>query len=75
MSLVNKIVEKYGLDQKLILVPVTCVSTVPLTVKIAGGDDPISARQIAGFSPFSPGQSGMALWSPPLPPICFKTDT
>lgn len=71
MSLADKLVEKYGLDQRVLLVPVSCVDDSPFTVQIAGAD-PVPARKIAGQT-FAVNDVGMALWLPPALPICFKT--
>jgi hypothetical protein len=55
------------------MVAVTCVTVSPFTVYIDGDSTtPVRARIQAG-STFSSGQSGMAYWTPPSLPICFKT--
>jgi len=54
------------------LVPVTCVATSPFQVSIAGLPDWTPARRVAGQD-FALGDKGMALWAPPLAPICFRT--
>lgn len=53
-------------------VSVVCVTTTPFTVYLDGNyTTPIRARTQAG-STFSSGDSGMADWTPPSLPICFK---
>jgi hypothetical protein len=52
--------------------PVTCVSTSPFQVVIAGLPTWVPAKRIAGQT-FGLGDKGMAFWSPPLAPICFRT--
>lgn len=54
------------------MVPITCVQETPLEVSIAGTDSSVPAKAIEGHA-FELGDKGMALWQPPLPPICFKT--
>lgn len=54
------------------LVPVTCVATSPFQVSIAGMPTWVPAKTIFGQE-FDLGEKGMALWSPPLAPICFRT--
>jgi hypothetical protein len=51
--------------------PFTCVTVENFTIDIAGTIVP--ARVIAGQS-FTVGQTGFALWQPPLPPLCFSTE-
>jgi hypothetical protein len=50
--------------------PFTCVTVENFTIDIAGTIVP--ARVISGQS-FTVGQTGFALWQPPLPPLCFST--
>lgn len=55
------------------IVTITCVTTVPFTVYLDGDSTtPVRARVQAGSS-FTSGESGMAYWTPPSLPICFKT--
>jgi hypothetical protein len=55
------------------IVSVTCATTVPFTVYLDGDTTtPVRARAQAG-STFGSGDSGMAYWSAPSLPICFKT--
>lgn len=54
-------------------VSVVCVTTSPLTVYIDGDSTAaFPARAMAG-STFTSGESGMADWTPPSLPICYKT--
>lgn len=55
------------------LVPVTCVANVPFQVSIAGMPTWVPAKRLNGHE-FDLGEKGMALWSPPLAPICFRTN-
>lgn len=50
---------------------IVCVTNSPLTVYIDGDNTAIPAKTMAG-STFSPGDSGYAIWCPPLPPHCYK---
>lgn len=54
------------------MVPIQCVSTSPFKVLIEGGDEPVDALRIAGQA-FDINDRGLALWAPPLAPICLKT--
>jgi hypothetical protein len=55
------------------IVSVTCVTVSPFTVYLDGDSTtPVRARIQAGSS-FSSGDSGMAYWTSPSLPICFKT--
>lgn len=72
MSLVSEILARIP-SRPTRLVTVTCVTASPLTVYIDGDSTiPVRARVQAG-STFSSGQSGLAYWTPPSLPICFKT--
>lgn len=71
MSLADDILDSLP-DSPCRIVPVTCVSTGPFQVAIAGTEPWVPAKRFAGQT-FSAGDKGMALWSPPLPPYCFKT--
>lgn len=72
MSLASEILARIP-ERPTRVVPVTCVTTNPFTVYLDGDSTtPIPARAQAG-SAFSSGQSGMAYWTPPSLPICFKT--
>lgn len=72
MSLGDKLDEKYDLGNKAVLVQIKCTSTSPFTVRISGGSTDVAAKVIAGQS-FSVNDYGLAFWSPPSAPICFKT--
>jgi len=72
MSTGGKLNEKYGLDQRVRLVAVKCASVSPFTVTVAGSPTPVPARRLSGQA-FAVGDSGSALWLPPMAPICFKT--
>jgi hypothetical protein len=54
------------------LVPVTCVSVSPFQVSIAGTESYVPAKRVADQT-FELGDKGMAIWAPPLAPICFRT--
>ena len=54
------------------LTTITCATTSPFTVYIAGDTVAVPALTQAG-STFGSGDQGYALWQPPLLPICFKT--
>lgn len=72
-SYIDRLIEKYALDKRVMLVPVQCTSTVPFLVVIEGGSEDIPARRVAGTTSFGVGDRGMALWSPPGPLYCFKS--
>lgn len=54
------------------VITVTCATTVPFAVYVAGDTVAVPAKIQAG-STFGLGDQGYALWQPPLAPICFKT--
>lgn len=67
--------ERHGGGRPARLVPVKCTSTTPFQVSIGGDPTPVEANRILGSTLFAVGEYGMALYAPPLPPICFKTTT
>lgn len=50
---------------------VVCADDSPFTVYIDGDTTAVPGMEMAG-SNFSPGDRGYAIWSPPLPPHCYK---
>lgn len=54
-------------------VSVVCVTESPLTVYIDGDSSAAFPAHVMAGSTFSSGDSGMADWTPPSLPICFKT--
>lgn len=72
MSYVDKLMEKFAIDQKVALVQIKVVTVTPLTVRIGGGTVAVPARQIEG-QVLNVNDLGLALWASPGTPICFKT--
>lgn len=73
-GVIPKLVEKYDLDHPIRLVQIQCKDVSPtFTVYIAGDTStPVEARRVAGQT-FAVNDYGLALWAPPMAPICFKT--
>lgn len=71
-TLVAALVGKYRLDTIPRVVQVKCLSVSPFQVAIEGGDEPVSALRVADQT-FNVNDLGLAVWAPPLAPICFKT--
>lgn len=74
MNALAKLVEKYDLAHPTRIVQIQCASAEPTFSVYMLGDTStaIEARRIAGQT-FSVGDLGLALWAPPMAPICFKT--
>lgn len=72
MSLVSEILTRIPQRPQRI-VTVTCVTTSPLTVYIDGDTSVAVPARVQAGSTFSSGESGLATWTPPSLPICFKT--
>jgi hypothetical protein len=53
---------------------VVCVTEAPnFTVYLGGNSSVAVPARIQAGSTFSSGDSGMAYWTPPSLPVCFKT--
>lgn len=74
MSLPAKLVEKFDLGRSVRVVQVQCAATEPTFTVYMSGDTStaVEARRVAGQT-FAAGDYGLALWAPPMAPICFKT--
>lgn len=74
MSAISKLVEKYDLGRPVRIVQVQCAATSPTFTVYMSGDTStaIEARRVSGQT-FAVGDYGLAMWAPPMAPICFKT--
>lgn len=73
MSLVTEILDRMP-SRPTKRVSVVCVSASPPTFYIDGNSTVAYPCTVQAGSTFTSGQSGMADWTPPSLPICFKTN-
>ena len=73
MSVVAELLARIP-ERPVRLVAVTCVTEAPNFTVYLDGDASVAVRaRIMSGSTFSSGDSGLAFWSAPSLPICFKT--